>query len=76
MIEYGTKLIAKLGYFGSFHLGYRLGYESGQIDTYVTIANHLISQGMSAINAVEHIGTPQNIRLEVLYLIDNPDYVA
>ena len=48
----------------------------GRIETYLDVERHFVNQGMSAEEAAEHIGIPEDIRPAVLSALDDPGYTA
>ena len=48
----------------------------GRIETYLDVVRHFVNQGMSAEEAAEHIGIPEDLRPAVLSALDDPGYTA
>ena len=48
----------------------------GRIETYLDVVRHFVDQGMSAEEAAEHIGIPEDVRPAVLSALEDSGYTA
>ena len=56
--------------------GEKIGLEKGEIKAYLIVVRHHMTNGMSAEEAAEHAGIPEDVRPAVLSALDDPGYTA